>query len=59
MKEKIEKIEVNGEPFYVDYVGKKSKAYNDKETRSVDPLRYMSIVFHIVTYFVHFSNCYL
>lgn len=39
MKEKIEKIEVNGEAFYVDYVGKKSKAFSEKEPRTIDPLR--------------------
>lgn len=39
MKDKIEKIEINSEPFYVDYVGKKSKAYNEKGARIIDPLR--------------------
>lgn len=39
MKDKIEKIEVNGEAFYVDYVGKKSKSFNEKEPRTIDPLR--------------------
>lgn len=39
MKENFADIKIEGDAFYADYVGKKSKAYNEKETRTVDPLR--------------------
>ena len=39
MKENFKNIKIQDEAFYADYVGKKSKAYNEKEPRTVDPLR--------------------
>lgn len=52
MKDKIEKIEVNGEAFYVDYVGKKSKSYNAKEARTIDPLRWVQLLISLCILFI-------
>ncbi|MPC22185.1 nucleolin [Portunus trituberculatus] len=39
IKESMSNIKVEGEAFYADYVGKKSKTYPVKEPKVVDPLR--------------------
>ncbi|KAG0702379.1 nucleolin [Chionoecetes opilio] len=39
MRETLATIKINGEAFFADYVGKKSKTQSDKEPRTVDPLR--------------------
>ncbi|XP_071527078.1 nucleolin [Panulirus ornatus] len=39
MKEEISKVEVDGVPIYVDYVGKKSKSFTERDSEPVNPYK--------------------
>lgn len=39
MKDEISKVVVDGEPIYVDYVGKKSKNYIERDSEPVNPYK--------------------